>query len=92
MFLLLSACVIAAVSAGRVGELRALNHLVDKLDHSVEKLAKKERQVRSLTLREDCHCLIFCQLLVTQLSYDDNNQMVKIKEIKTLTSTRLDTS
>ena len=46
VFLVLSACVIAAVSAGRVGELRALNHLVDKLDHSVDKLAEKERQVR----------------------------------------------
>ena len=45
VFLLLSACVIAAVSAGTVRELRALNHLVDKLDRSVDKLAKKEKQV-----------------------------------------------
>ena len=36
----------AAVSAGgKVGELRALNHLVDRLDQSVDKLAEKERQV-----------------------------------------------
>ena len=45
VFLLLSACVIAAASAGTVRELRALNHLVDKLDRSVDKLAKKEKQV-----------------------------------------------
>ena len=47
VILVLSAsCVMAAVSAGgKVGELRALNHLVDRLDQSVDKLAEKERQV-----------------------------------------------
>ena len=46
VILFLSACVIAAVSAGTVNrELRALNHLVNKVEQSVEKLAKRERQV-----------------------------------------------
>ena len=58
VFLVLSAFVIAAVSAGTVRELRALNHLVDKLDQSVEKLAKRERQVRLVGLHSNWYKMV----------------------------------